>query len=268
MHPRGFLLWKGIFSMKRTLIFFFSLTVIMVIAGEYGKYETREEAIAAHKRNVEKVGGLVERPAEGPYVLFLNEQTRLPDSCFREQVADVTQKSRILNVVQTGTKLPQPSVLHTNYLSDVEVAAIICVCDLPGVPAMTVYPELRSAVINVDALYTNDVALLSERVRKELWRGFAFVFGGSYTLTYPKAALRPIGASMRELDKLVCHGLSIDTMQPMRKVMERWGMVPITKTSYKRACEEGWAPAPTNDVQKALWDSVKVNAATNTPIAN
>ena len=253
--------------MKRTLIALFSLTAVAVIAGGYGKYDTKEEAIAAHRRNVEKVGGLVERPAEGPSVLFLNEQTRLPDASFREQVADVTTKSRIMNVVQTGTGLPQPSVLHTNYLSNVEIAAIISVCDIPGTPAMTVYPELRSAVVNVAALYTNDVALLSERVRKELWRGFGFVFGGSYTLVYPKAALRPIGASMRELDKSPCTGLSIDTIQPMRKVMERWGMVPVKKTSYKRACEEGWAPAPTNDIQRAIWETARASAATNPPVA-
>ena len=243
------------------------LTAFAVVAGEYGKYKTKEEAVAAHKRNVEKVGGLLERPAEGPHVLFVNEQTRLPDADFRVQVADVTRKSRILNAVQTGTTLPQPSVLHTNYLADVEVAAIICVCDIPGTPAMTVYPELRSAVINVDALYTNDTVLLSERVRKELWRGFGFVFGGCYTIAYPKAALRPIGASMRELDKSDCNGLSIDTIQPMMKVMERWGMVPVKKTSYKRACEEGWAPAPTNDIQRAIWETARASAATNPPVA-
>ena len=29
------------------------------------------------------------------------------------------------------------------------------------------------------------------------------------------------------------------------------------RASYKVACEEGWAPAPTNDFQKAIWEKVK-----------
>ena len=27
--------------------------------------------------------------------------------------------------------------------------------------------------------------------------------------------------------------------------------------TYKEACEEGWAPAPTNEIQKAIWDKVR-----------
>jgi hypothetical protein len=37
----------------------------------------------------------------------------------------------------------------------------------------------------------------------------------------------------------------------------------VVKT-YLDACEEGWAPAPTNDVQKAIWD--KVHAAPKNPM--
>ena len=27
-------------------------------------------------------------------------------------------------------------------------------------------------------------------------------------------------------------------------------------STYKKACEEGWAPNPTNEFQKAIWDKV------------
>ena len=36
------------------------------------------------------------------------------------------------------------------------------------------------------------------------------------------------------------------------------------RTSYQKACEEGWAPLPTNDVQKAIWD--KVHAVPKNPM--
>jgi hypothetical protein len=36
------------------------------------------------------------------------------------------------------------------------------------------------------------------------------------------------------------------------------GIKPARMTTYRKACEEGWAPMPTNSVQKAIWDEVKV----------
>ena len=34
--------------------------------------------------------------------------------------------------------------------------------------------------------------------------------------------------------------------------------------THKKACQEGWAPAPTNDVQKAIWE--KVHAIPDKPM--
>ena len=42
------------------------------------------------------------------------------------------------------------------------------------------------------------------------------------------------------------------------------GVTVRATTNYKTACREGWAPAPTNDVQKAIWD--KVHAMPTEPI--
>lgn len=242
-------------------------TVLAIIASgaalaeNWGKYKAKEEAIEGHRRLVEKVGGMIERPAEGPSVLFVNEQTALGHEQVSAAISDLTRKMRLRNVVANGGGLPQPSVFHTNYLADAEIAAAICVCEIPGAPALAIYPELRAAVVNVAALAADDPALVTERVRKEIWRGFGFVFGGGYTVAYPKAALRPI-SSLKELDKSECVAISIDSMQTINKVMERWGMTPVKKTSYKRAVEEGWAPAPTNDIQRAIWEAAR--AATKT----
>ena len=38
----------------------------------------------------------------------------------------------------------------------------------------------------------------------------------------------------------------------------------MRRTVYRKACEEGWAPQPTNDVQKAIWD--KVHAMPTEPL--
>ena len=50
-----------------------------------------------------------------------------------------------------------------------------------------------------------------------------------------------------------------------RRAMEASRIAPIRRTTYKVACEEGWAPPPTNEFQRAIWDAAK--AATNAPAA-
>jgi hypothetical protein len=37
------------------------------------------------------------------------------------------------------------------------------------------------------------------------------------------------------------------------------GVTPAEMTTYRKACREGWAPAPTNDIQKAIWEQVKAD---------
>ena len=51
-----------------------------------------------------------------------------------------------------------------------------------------------------------------------------------------------------------------------RRAMEASRIAPVRRTTYKTACEEGWAPPPTNDFQRAIWDAAKA-AATNAPPA-
>ena len=46
--------------------------------------------------------------------------------------------------------------------------------------------------------------------------------------------------------------------------LEKLGVTKMEKTTYLRACKEGWAPAPTNEVQKRVWD--KVHAAPRMPM--
>ena len=52
---------------------------------------------------------------------------------------------------------------------------------------------------------------------------------------------------MRELDYLNACGVT----------GERW-------VTYKKACQQGWAPAPTNNIQQAIWN--RVHAAPKNPM--
>lgn len=63
--------------------------------------------------------------------------------------------------------------------------------------------------------------------------------------------------------------LTVDTI-PMDMVgyyqafLKPLGVIPREYTTYKRAGREGWAPAPTNDIQKAIWE--KMNQVPDKPM--
>ena len=42
----------------------------------------------------------------------------------------------------------------------------------------------------------------------------------------------------------------------MEPYMAGFGVAPAKLVPYQIACREGWAPPPTNDVQKAVWEKV------------
>ena len=45
----------------------------------------------------------------------------------------------------------------------------------------------------------------------------------------------------------------------MARNLNALGFKPRRRLTYRRACQEGWAPAPTNEFQKAVWEQVKAD---------
>ena len=65
--------------------------------------------------------------------------------------------------------------------------------------------------------------------------------------------------TLRELDRT---RNTLPSPQPVNHMMEvayKHNIAKIRMVTYKRACEEGWAPAPTNDIQKAIWERAKAD---------
>jgi hypothetical protein len=59
--------------------------------------------------------------------------------------------------------------------------------------------------------------------------------------------------SPADLDGNECGTLSPEPLIRFMKQAQRLGMKPIRMASYRKAAEEGWAPQPTNDIQRAIW---------------
>ena len=67
-----------------------------------------------------------------------------------------------------------------------------------------------------------------------------------------------------ELDSTDVDATIMDMVQRCGAWLAKIGVTPERQVMYLRACHEGWAPAPTNEYQKVIWD--KIHALPTAPI--
>lgn len=122
-------------------------------------------------------------------------------------------------------------------------------------PTLLVAPENEWASVNTDKLGVDNPSadVFNSRLSKELSRAVALVLGGSDS-SVDSCLLMPI-TSLPDLDNAP-DSLSPEPLGKMASYSEKKGYSQIRRVTYKKACQEGWAPAPTNDIQKVIWDEV------------
>ena len=101
--------------------------------------------------------------------------------------------------------------------------------------------ELERLKVQSDA--ANDKVKAEEEAERE--RGIDFARAVNEILT----------AKVRELDSLQ-DALPADVIQRCTKHLANIGVTRRETSSYFRAAKEGWAPSPTNDVQRKIWAQV------------
>jgi hypothetical protein len=203
-----------------------------------------------------RTGGLIRSNAEGPSILLLNAQTRVAPVAIGE-VSDQMEKNLLLPISLANKPSANPVADALNALADSHTAAVIVIGDEPGYPSLLVAPENRWALVNVAALEDAGVstAILTERTRKEMWRAFGYLMGAAHSLS--EHCLLKSVFSPSDLDALDVMGISPEPFNKFMEHAQRMGMKPIRLTTYRKAVEAGWAPAPTNDIQRTIWQEIK-----------
>lgn len=121
---------------------------------------------------------------------------------------------------------------------------------------LTIHPEARIALVNAAKYRQGQDPLQREvRVVKELWRGLGFVSGLGYA-PFKNDVFQPI-YSVPELDALEYQVMQPMNFQKMYNTLGRFGVKRARHIPYRLAVMEGWAAAPTNEYQKAIWEQVK-----------
>jgi len=229
------------------------------------KKYTKEEARKIFAEiAMKKTGGTIRKEGSASgCVAFLNAQKTVKTTDLQSAWESIGKAIK-LNI----TAKDIASVNVKNPASDIAAAGGkvgVVVLEETGLPALLTAPEEGWAIVNVAALNADkpDAEKLASRVRKEILRGFGLVSGAAFMSMGP-IVLRWDIVGPRDLDTVKVERLGEEAVAACSKGLAFHGVTPWIETTYLNACQQGWAPAPTNEVQKAIWD--KVHASPKNPM--
>ncbi len=261
--------------MKKTAIWIMAAAVLaMSLHGEdpspagpvreYGDVSQPEAEMDAFLR--EEGGYLDEIPA-GPAVIVVDFRPE-PEDGAAARVAAVVRG--MYKMAATNLSAKAEGGVFANAVAlrkSAKALMVLALSDEGGAPALAVYPEDRVAVVGAKAAvqYVKRPKDAETRLVKELWRGFGFIAGAGYAQN-AASVMQPVGSPL-ELDAVSWQVVHPMALAQMSRFLKAFGAKQGRRTTYREACEEGWAPPPTNDLQKAVWEAAKARAATNAPAA-
>lgn len=208
-------------------------------------------------------GGLVVMPSLGPRIVFLNRQAAVPELVLQQMVNHMQVLCRTAIEIKTlGNSIGEPRAILERELAfgTNKVTAAIFIGDVKGHPSLLVAPDDRWAVVNISALdkagCTEEVYL--DRVRRELWRAVGLAVGGGGAISGKCVLGAPVGGigGLENLGRVP----GGDSLARIQSAARRLGAPMITVATYRRAVEAGWAPAPADDTQRAIWTELKAEA--------
>ena len=208
------------------------------------------------KVQAKKTGGIVrkEGSAKGTFVV-VNAQRRVSESDLAPVAETLGQWMHVQAKVVSAEAGSVDAKAAKAAISKAGGVLGVAVVEGDG-PTLLVAPEDGWALVDAAALAKDgaDAKTLAARVRKEALRAFAFVSGGAY-MARGEPLMRDV-KSVKDLDAVASEQFGIDMVVHVRESAAFYGLTPWQQATYLKACEQGWAPAPTNEYQKAIWDKV------------
>ena len=206
-----------------------------------------------------KFGGrLIQPGSQQGSVVFVNGQSALGETEFHPVVKEI---KRILKIeVKVVGEKPRTGMPRLADVKASGASAAVFVMSDPALPVLLAAPEERWALVNVAAMAEGlpsgilGEAMKKTRFRSELWRGFALACGGQSSMSSVSVFNAP---DMASLDTTDASAISYDVVQRAGNYLRNaLKVTPPRIVTYRIACQEGWAPAPTNDVQRTIWNQV------------
>ena len=208
---------------------------------------------AIKNMQMRRFGGTIRQPnSERGSIIFLNKQSIV--------------KAEILEgiVKRWSHRYKYVMEITENNVESSNERIVIKLEDLKRKERIILAPENFWVSINVRALNEDNPpkVVLDNRFEKEVKRAFAFVCGG--TCSTSRGGLCGIVDKISDLDSIIADKYTPDVDVRIANNLADTKIKPYRIVKYSEAVEEGWAPAPTNEYQKAIWE--RVHAAPKNPM--
>lgn len=210
-------------------------------------------------------GDLMLWPANHGRFLFVNTQKTVDGAVFSRPMTMLASFTSIDIGAVTG-EMPDLRKVRPE-LEKLNAKGAIWIVDDPGLPLSLCAPEAGWGVMNVALLVADkpDAAKLAKRIEKMINRTFSAVHQGGRANMSPNCVTET-AFDLASLDALICSELSPEPLMRAQSNMVMAGYKTQKVGTYLSACEEGWAPAPTNDVQRKIWNAVHKMPTNTIPI--
>lgn len=195
-------------------------------------------------------------PKDPGLFLFVNAQSRVSGDPIEKPVAALAREFRIdIRKIAGGAGLDVRKVPEE--LKKLGAKGGIWIVDDPVLPVCLSATEDGWGVINVAPILADspDAAKVEKRMLKYINRTFGNIHGVGDSLMMPGCVMK-LAVGVAGVDALECPTFSPEAHGKISNWLLKSGYKSFKSGLYYDACEEGWAPAPTNAVQKQIWDKV------------
>lgn len=209
---------------------------------------------AAFGTSYTRAGGRIMKPAKGRIAL-INCQKHVSSEALAQEAHDLFDSFMLpLEVAEASvsTLADIPNVMRS-----INANVAVLVLNDAALPMTLVAVESGWGIINVAPLLGDSPSTekLLSRLKKLETRTFLHALGAAYSPG--NGSVMCAVSSLDDLD-----AIRDTTFEPaytvnMMMYAQTRGIVPAKMVSYEKACEEGWAPAPKNEYEKAVWDEVR-----------
>ena len=204
-------------------------------------------ANSSYKDEFAELGGSLIKPeGNNGRILFVNSQRSIPLNVIKEQASYIEHELKFHIIITNG----EFSIPRKPFESE----AALFIIESNEYPTILSAPEDGWAMVNFSKIKDDKTPCYYNRARKELLRGF-LMLAGAFNSQFPHPLVRCV-TDAKQLDDIASYEFPYDTLDRMVEYLKGYGISTYKLCSYVEACNEGWAPQPTNDVQKAIWDRV------------
>jgi len=205
-----------------------------------------QQKIEARKKQIEAEGGLIQSVAKGNVIAVLSSQKTLDRQAIERCANSIPEKMRYPIEFKEVDKVTVELIANPKY------GVVIYIGEFAGNQMLLVNPDRPMAMVDVKALSSDgaNAETVELRVSKMIVRAVALSLGTG------TAYLGRLGG-LKDLDAMDSIRLPGEAHNAVSDTARKCGIQPIIFVTYKAACEEGWAPAPTTDIQKAVLAQVK-----------